>query len=367
MSVTYGKPARTGDLCELMLRSADQLRALLPDVKSVALVDFPAHQNVGDLMIWAGERRLLRACGLRVVYASDYVRFDPSAIRRLPTETALLLHGGGNLGDLWPDFQDFREHVVAHFPERRILQLPQSIWFDHAEGASRANAVLGAHPSFVLMVRDKASELRARDYLPSVTIVPAVDSGVFALSPVRIRPLRTSRRAKSPGTPRKPSVLALARRDHEVATECSALGVATRLRPDVDLTVTDWGLSGLNKLAWLALRTPGRLVGRRGAAAGRFKWARLFYRWSLDLQCMLLVSYGVRLIRDHRLLITDRLHAAVLGGLIGVPVVALDNRYGKIHDVFQALAGALPSVTLVATLDEGELVTRSSLSLQRGC
>ncbi|MDI5788788.1 hypothetical protein PO124_11350 [Bacillus licheniformis] len=43
------------------------------------------------------------------------------------------LSGGGNFGDLYPHFQQFRERVVEHYPDNRIVILPQSIYYEHEE------------------------------------------------------------------------------------------------------------------------------------------------------------------------------------------------------------------------------------------
>jgi exopolysaccharide biosynthesis predicted pyruvyltransferase EpsI len=45
----------------------------------------------------------------------------------LGPDDPILLHGGGNFGDVWPGFQRFREQVIRESPNRRIIQLPQTI------------------------------------------------------------------------------------------------------------------------------------------------------------------------------------------------------------------------------------------------
>src|SRR5512141_721889 len=89
------------------------LDPLLRGTPGVALLDFPSHSNVGDSAIWLGERALLRSIGAPVRYCADLESFDPEACRAAhPEGGAILLHGGGNLGDVWPRHQEFRERVI---------------------------------------------------------------------------------------------------------------------------------------------------------------------------------------------------------------------------------------------------------------
>jgi len=121
-----------------------------------ALVDFPDHANVGDSAIWLGEVAMLRAVtGNDPDYVCTWDGFDPDAFARASPHGVLFLHGGGNLGDIWPHHQQFRERMVAQVRDRRIVQLPQSIHFrDPARLTPFAEAV-AAHPDFHLYVRDR--------------------------------------------------------------------------------------------------------------------------------------------------------------------------------------------------------------------
>ena len=47
----------------------------------------------------------------------------------------IFIHGGGNFGDLWAAHQEFRERVLERFPDRQIIQFPQSIHYNSQERA----------------------------------------------------------------------------------------------------------------------------------------------------------------------------------------------------------------------------------------
>lgn len=41
----------------------------------------------------------------------------------------ILLTGGGSLGDIWFRHQEFRQRVLSDFPNHRMIQLSQAIFF----------------------------------------------------------------------------------------------------------------------------------------------------------------------------------------------------------------------------------------------
>lgn len=117
-------------LSEVRIHTAAILDSLIGEHHSVSLFDIPTHENVGDNMIWEGELAYLRKLGKRVSYETDVFRHSNSTFDKLAHGTPILLHGGGNFGDIWPIFQDFRESVVRSYPDRRIIQLPQTVYFE---------------------------------------------------------------------------------------------------------------------------------------------------------------------------------------------------------------------------------------------
>jgi pyruvyl transferase EpsO len=298
----------------LVERLGDRLRsdlaALVPAREPVALLDFPNHDNVGDAAIWLGELAWMRDTRRELVYASDHTGFCASELRRqLPPGGTILLHGGGNFGDLWPIYQRFREHVIAAFPDRRIVQLPQTVHFRDADALERTGAVLRRHPDFAICVRDWGSEVIARERLG----VRAVLTCDMALA---LGPLRAGRA--------RHEVLRLLRTDQERVEAAPA-------PPGIE---ADWPVQGPR---WRALRQGTRYVGKLGAVVPPLapltapllpdayeRLARERLRAGLDL-----LSAG-------ELLVTDRLHGHILALLAGVPQVLLDNSYGKLRGFWEA-------------------------------
>src|SRR5262249_51583605 len=104
-----------------------------PD-EPLAILDFPDIRNCGDSAIWLGEMAYLRdRHGKRPAYVSRMRDFSPEELERAMPTGPIFIHGGGNFGDLWVTHQDFRERVIERFPNRQIIQFPQSIHYKAPE------------------------------------------------------------------------------------------------------------------------------------------------------------------------------------------------------------------------------------------
>ena len=152
------------------------MRAIGPDVKDVALLDFPHHANVGDSAIWLGEVAFLRSNGLRSVYGCDHIKYDSKKLAEAIGEGPILLHGGGNFGDVWPIYQTFRHAVIERFPDNPIVQLPQTLHFSDLSSINTTRRLIERHRNFKLFVRDANSLAFAQEHFPSSCPEPCPDA-----------------------------------------------------------------------------------------------------------------------------------------------------------------------------------------------
>src|SRR3546814_4284411 len=88
---------------------------------------------------------------------SSNLDFDDEACRSAIGDVPVLIHGGGNMGTLWPKHEAFRLHLLRTHRGHPIVQMPQSIHYaDPAAAAEMAEAIRG-HGQFTLLVRDARS------------------------------------------------------------------------------------------------------------------------------------------------------------------------------------------------------------------
>ena len=132
------------------------LAEAIPAGSPVIYLDIPIHLNVGDLLIFAGTERLLVRHMRQVTHrfsSKDYARFLDAVTDR----HVLVLHGGGNLGDLWPEHEAVRQDILRRFPHNRVVIFPQTVHFRDMENAAACGAAYRDHPDCTLFVRDETS------------------------------------------------------------------------------------------------------------------------------------------------------------------------------------------------------------------
>jgi pyruvyl transferase EpsO len=309
-------------LAQLVGRTYTTLRRLLPEAQKAAVMDFPAHQNFGDSLIYLGQQKYLRRLGFDIAFVGDVHRYSADLLRRRLPEGPIFLHGGGSLGDRYPETQKYREQVVADFPDRPIVQLPQSMDFTTPEATDRARRVFAAHPDLLLLLRDTVSLEKARRAFPDTRTEYCPDlafgNGWFPTS----------------GAPDRDLTMLL-RGDSERAHDYS-FGLS-----DLTSVAVDWQHTPLGNAAWKVLAVPRGIVRRFPGLAAE---GQALVESTFEVMARANVAQGRRLLRPGRLVLTNRLHAAVLAALMRKPVVVLDNSYGKIAPIYAEYLHALPGV-----------------------
>ncbi|NKR61711.1 hypothetical protein GS474_23925 [Rhodococcus hoagii] len=315
-----------GSIESIRTTSLSTWRQVITPGEPVALLDFPSYQNAGDSLIYVGERAYLRNLGSPVRYMTDSTRYDADELRRRHPEGTLLVRGGGNLGDRWLQMQDFRERVIEDFPDRRIIQLPQSVDFRTPERIDQCQRVFGKHPDLTLMIRDSRSMAEANRLFPDT---PAVFCPDAAFGADRFDVGRDAPHA----------VVGLFRQDSEKVDHGGSLG-------DI---VFDWGFSGSELRRWKMIRIP-QSIARREPRLNRALYPVI--QRGYDAQARMNVTAAVSRISQGRVLVTDRLHAAVFACLMGRPVVALDNANGKISAIAEDYLSAVEGFHYASSLDD---------------
>jgi pyruvyl transferase EpsO len=278
------------------------LRVLLDGATDVAILDFPNHHNFGDGMIFSGEFAALRRLRVRVRSVSDMRSYDPELLRSLPADTVMLLHGGGNFGDLYLDHEEFRRRVLADLPDRRVVLLPQSACFVDEDLIEPCRRALEAHPDVILTWRDRSSLEFAEEHLPSCHSMLVPDA-VFGLVPFR-RPPWTFRE--------RTEVRILARRDLEALGDRPLAVEAEHSEDWANVRVERAQLRVIRSILW-------RLGHRHGALADRLR-SRIFRS-----QAAIFTRAAARIVTSSELIVTDRLHAVIAAVLLDTDVIAVHS------------------------------------------
>lgn len=300
---------------------------------NVALLDFPAHANAGDLLIFQGELDYLADLGCSVGYMSSVHTHSAEVMNRRVAEGPIVLHGGGNFGDRYPIFQEFREAVISAHPDRRIIQSPQTFDYTDERNLIRTQQIYARHPNLTLLIRDAASVERVAELFPHNRVLYCPDA---ALGAGAIEPVGAA--------------------DHEVALLKRIDGESLHSADDIPPRLlgmshmSDWnhGLFDSNIGWWprtfavQALNMIGPLQKAVYPATSR----------AFENHMNVVVDGAVRLLSRGRVVVTDRLHAAILGMLMGKPVIAIDNVNGKLSAAYRDFLGDASNVRFAGSFHE---------------
>jgi len=303
----------------------DELRqtietVLMPLIKGydrhICLLDPPNFPNVGDNLILLGELAFLKANFPRARLSSfDILNYSPQCDPLIEQCSVLLIHGGGNFGDIWPLHQQFRELILLRFPHKRIIQLPQSISFSTPEKTSQCAALIAGVEDFHLMVRDTVSEAFARsNFACSVHLVPDM---AFCL-PAMTR------------LPPTVDVTCLLRSDKEAVADHAAIKTIVAEHSDSYLIV-DWNSEAPNFLSRLNF-----LMAKVTRVNPSLTWP--INGWMLQLRkyyAQARARAGVAMLGSGRQVVTDRLHAHILSLLLGISHFAFNSADGKIGSLYR--------------------------------
>ena len=263
------------------------------------LTGLPYHRNIGDILIWEGEVQFLESLDLKGIRGSSRMTFTFPA---LPESAVILLHGGGNFGDLWPEEHLFRTKVIQAYPRNRIVVFPQTVWYGNEASAVEDARIYAAHPDLHICARDGMSYDFLGRFFTANDILPAPDMAFC------IDGLRPSRQAD-------PARALLVRRTDKELKDCDIdtdLAVEVRDWPSYERTTVPPAGRVFEKLLFSRV-VPRRLVDIYAARVMR----------------PAMVQSGVDFLSGYGQIWSTRLHVAILSVLLGLRCTLMDNSYGK--------------------------------------
>lgn len=324
-------------ITELQEKTHDCLKNFVQPDEPVAILDFPDIKNCGDSAIWLGEMAYLRKWhAKRPSYVCRIDDFSPDELRNAAPVGPIFIHGGGNFGDIWMSHQDFRERVLQVFPDRQIIQFPQSIHYNSPERLEQSRRAIGKHKNFVLLVRDEESVQFAQENFDCHTYL--CPDMAFCIGSVQ------------PNAPEFP-VLAMLRQDKEQVRRfdsSASLGIPKE----------DWITESSSKI---------RVAKALGAASALLHLSPSEIRLrKLHAAANNRFQRGIRQLSRGKAIVTDRLHVHICSLLIGRPHAVLDNNYGKLRRFMSAFSGGTDLSYKANSLKDGIQWARGQAGVRSG-
>ena len=295
----------------------------------VMYVDYPMHLNVGDILILKGAEQFFKSRNYNVVHRYSTFGFPTreSSFPRISRNTVVVLHGGGNFGDIYRSHQVLREKVISFYKHNRIVVLPQTMFF-HDEGELKKTvAIYGRHPDLHFLARDQRTyDTFRREFANNVEMCPDMAHSLWGIFP-------TKRYGEDDG---RAETLWMLRRDVEKAE------VPERFRTTVGRPI-DWEdlcSDGDRRAAWRLVKAD-QVNARLGFKA--FPTDRNWYTYTDAL----VARVNARIMTYDRV-VTSRMHGHILACLLGMKTTLLDNSYGKNSTYYQAWTNRVQNCELVA-------------------
>lgn len=134
-------------------------------------LDTPYYDNIGDVLIWEGTEQFLYTLPYRCLLKTSFFTFD---FRPIDKKTVILLQGGGNFGDLWYGPHDFRKNIIYHYPDNKIIILPQTVYYISRKTLIKDAILFHAHKHLTICARDLFSYklLKRNCFAKNIVCVP---------------------------------------------------------------------------------------------------------------------------------------------------------------------------------------------------
>ncbi len=330
---------RTDLLSNLQQEISRVLSAFVTPGLRTIFWDFTEHPNVGDSLLLLGELKWLAENGPAVSFGT----LSAPAFRNASTKSkaTIFLHGGGNLGDLWPRHDELRCRVVKWARGRTVVVFPQSLALHRSDAESKAYLartmkIFADHGDSHILVRDTESADRLSGYDVDIRLCPDM---AFYLGQI-----------PQTASSRNDPLVILQRSDIERPVGSK--------NPSERYKSTDWldnhVLDRVLVQCGASLLSPPFNISPRSSTAARI----------YQLHALRRVLHGAKKLSAGRVIVSDRLHANIFAMLQGKPTVAVHDAYNKIS---RTLSTWFPSEALPPFVSNFQVGVELGVKLAEEC
>lgn len=282
------------------------INSILPLVtNNYVLWDLPYHNNIGDLLIWEGEISFLKA--IPYYNCVNYSSIETCEYPKLSEETIILLHGGGNFGDIWEKHQDFRLKVIKMYPKNRIIILPQTVYYSDNCKLMHDISVMKQHNDLHVCTRDHQSYTLLKEHINNTMLLPdmafCIDCGILQKYMLNCQD----------------KALFVKRKDLELNTNTNY-----HIETEYPFDIKDW--PSFEKEG--PLNITRRILHKLTINYPIYPLLQ-FYNSFMNYYKYKMIKKGIQFVSSYKEVYTTRLHVAILRVLLEQPFFLYDNNYGK--------------------------------------
>ena len=148
--------------------------------KTIFLLGVPLHNNIGDLAITIAEQNLLKKANYKYfTVTTNEVRYYFRVLKLLLKKKTILLHGGGNMGDVWYNEESLRRRIITQIKAKKYIIMPQTLYYSStSDGVSKENESIRVYnkSNVTLLLRDEFSYDKACKLYPNANKYLACDT-----------------------------------------------------------------------------------------------------------------------------------------------------------------------------------------------
>lgn len=271
------------------------------------LWDLPYHYNIGDILIWQGEEDFLKQLPYKCKDKSDFRGFDKEIVN---PDDIIILHGGGNFGDLYRQHQDFRIKIIQEFPNNKIIIFPQSVFYENSNLLESDAKKLSTHKKLYICARDNYSyELLTKNFSNNIILTPDM---AFAINSKIINNNKAHKSNRN--------TLFLERIDKEK--------ISNKIELNSDVEHKDWPTFEKMFLRF-------RVLGLFQKILNKFDYKIFKQLYNIYARIAIrkgLIQIGIRFIDPYSKIITTRLHGLILAFILEKDIEYIDGKSKKISD-----------------------------------
>jgi pyruvyl transferase EpsO len=304
-----------------------------------ALIDVPNHRNIGDNLIWKGELDFLKTIPFKNIYSANMATY---LHENMTKNSIILLHGGGNFGDIYVDSQQLRLDIIKQFPKNKIIIFPQTIYFENEEILKQQSELLNQHQNLTICARDNESYKRITKY---------VDASKIKLLPDMAFCMDLS---KHHDHTIKNKLLHMKRVDRELNSNYNDNLINEFLQQNQQgktIDVIDWPSYSMNKIINKFVAKMDAVEYHLSHKMVKTPILKHFVNDEFGLNSKSsmnrYIQQGITFLNSYDKIATTRLHGFILSVLLDKEVGFIDNSYGKNSTFFNTWMQDFEKVSLL--------------------
>lgn len=273
-------------------------------------LDLPYHTNIGDLLIWQGTLEFLSQTNHKCLYSTDADNFLEKSINE---NTIIILHGGGNWGDLWEKHHIFRKKIVRTYPKNKIIVFPQTVYYQDKQKLLQDIEFYNNYPNVIICARDNVSYNILASNFKNNKILLVPDMAFF----VNIKECKKNTR-KILFAKRTDKELSLNKERYDNIPQSAEVYDWPTYETDINRFIVN---KIFNKLIILSNKLNKYFNSDIKSKIIDLYWNKILKKYYINM--------GIKFLSNYSEIYSTRLHISILSILMNKKIHIIDNNYGK--------------------------------------